>query len=118
MSASCGFSDGRRAERGACLRWNISETADVHELRGLVGECIVARTTLELTTSASGRVALLRGSVDERFRGRGFGTMMLRWAAAVAGGFEGSRRLRCGSILSMPQMTLLHSSNPAATNWL
>ncbi|MGH2634176.1 MAG: GNAT family N-acetyltransferase [Tepidiformaceae bacterium] len=53
-------------------------------LLALLGESIVADTRIRFDIGGSGvPVALLEGFVEERFRGRGLGTAMLKWAAAL-----------------------------------
>ena len=69
------------------LRWRVTEADGLVRILGTIGESVVAESVLELESEGPlAGVAFIHGSVDEQFRGRGLGTEMLTWAAAVARG--------------------------------
>lgn len=79
------------AGSGGCLCWRVTEADGLVRILGTIGESVVAESTLRLERDARvAGVAFIQGAVDEQFRGRGLGTAMLAWAAAVARGTDGA----------------------------
>jgi len=69
------------------LYWRVTEADGLVRILGTIRESVIAESTLRV--ESEGRVAgaaFIHGSVDEQFRGRGLGTAMLTWAAAVVRG--------------------------------